>query len=147
MLARSLLVSTATARAVDRFAVARLPGLGRVAEDHRHVHRPGLGQVAVVLVAFEDGHRLAGRDQPLDHPQADRAEPDHDHVVVHAVHLLAPERLLDAPADQQVGQQGVGDRDQGEADDHEQHAEDPQPGRLAGEVEVAVAGRGQGRRW
>ena len=100
-----------------------------------------------MLVAFEDGHLLAGRDQPLDDPQADRAEPDDDDVIVHAVHLLAAERLLDPPADQQVGQQGVGDRDQGEADDHEQHAEDPQPGRLATVVEVAVPGGGQRRRW
>ena len=136
MLARSLLVSTATARAFARFTASRLRCHGRVAEHHRDVEGPRAGEKAVVLVALEDDHRLAGQREVLEDAQSDRAEPDQDHVVAHPGGELAAERLCDPPADEQVGEHGVQDRHQRGTDDHQYDRPDPQPGRLISEEEI-----------
>ena len=106
MLVRSALVRMATADGVVQVDHGVRLALGGVGDHHRHVERPGPVEVAVVVVALDHHHLLALGHQALHHPDADRAEPDDHHVAGHARDAAAPERLLDASAHQDVGEQG-----------------------------------------
>ena len=116
--------------------------LGGIGDHHRDAQGPGLGQVAVVPVPLDDHHPLVLGDESLDHGDAYRAEPDHDDVVGHAVDLAPPERALDAPADEDVGEEGEPGRDQGHPDDDEGDPEDLHGRVLCREAVVAVADGG-----
>ena len=88
MLARSLLVSTATARADCRLAEASVPGVVASPMITGTSSAARVAQVAVVLVAVEDDDLLPGRDQRLEHAQADRTQTDEDDVPAHAGDVL-----------------------------------------------------------
>ena len=119
-------------------------GLGGVTGDDGHPERGDLGVVAATFVAIDHDHLPPGRDELLDDLDPHRAQPDDDDVPAHRADPALPERALDAPADQQLGDEGEHDRGEDRAATHEADGVDAQPRGLGGEVEVAVADGGLG---
>ena len=118
--------------------------LGGVGDEHRRPERPGVVEVAVVLVPLDHHHLPALGLQSLQHPDAHRAEADHHHVALETDQLLAAEGLLDPPRNQHVGDEGEDRRQQRGAPGDQEDPEDLHGGGLVGEGEVPVAHRGDG---
>ena len=121
------------------FEPHRLKGLalGGIGQYHRDAQGAGSLQVPVVLVGLHHHHPPALGYEALDDSEPDRAEAHHHHVARHHGHLLAAERLFDAAADQQVGEQSEGGGHQGHPGHHEEHAVGQQPSGLPTEGVVA----------
>ena len=95
--------------------------------------------MAVGGVELEDDDPASGRDQVLDDPDADRAEPDDDDVPAHRPDPALTQRMLEPAAHQELREQREQDGREHDLDDHQEDRVGPQRRRLLGEGEVAVA--------
>jgi hypothetical protein len=89
--------------------------------------------------AIDHDHPPSRGDELLDDLDPHRAQAHDHHVPAHRADPPLPERSLDAPADQQLGDHREHDRREDRAARHEPDGVDAQPGLLAREAEVAVA--------
>ena len=91
-----------------------------------------------MLVLVHGHHFPPAGQQPLDHPGADRAQPDDDHVPAQPGDPLPAEGFLETAADDHVGEHGEEDGDEQRAEQHQADRQHHQQGRLAAEGEIAV---------
>jgi hypothetical protein len=82
-----------------------------VGNNDRHTHCPSLREITIVVVALDYHDPLALRNEPLYNRDSDRPETDDDYVIEHSGDLPSTQGALDAPAHQDVGEQGKCGRD------------------------------------
>ena len=115
---------------------------GGVRDDHRHAEGPGLAEMPVAVVLLDHDHVAARGDQPGRGLHAHRAQADDQHVAAQPGDPLPAQRLLDAAADQHVGEHGEEHRDEQGAEQHQHDGPAHQPRALSDGGEVAVVHRG-----
>ncbi len=113
MFVRSALVSTATAEASERLTAACVWRCVASTITTGNAQSTGAPEVAICVVVLHDDDRSPSREEAFDDLDADRAQAYYDDVTDHTGYSTAPERLLDAPAYQDVCKQGEADRNQG----------------------------------